>query len=191
MKGIAEYSLDRKVHILSLVLLISYGNAYMQADVCMIQSYFREKQGTGSEGPGNLLIAKRVRYHLNRTVTPSGLTFTGSCNDSRNKREFLMVKRNIRRLLTVTFHWNANKDYVLAIKDKNLQLEHKKKLDQRDYLFIRQCATIDCKRQSTLKKVMSPFYVKTGNNGIPMVGQHPRDTATWFKILGEDICDTG
>lgn len=75
-----------QVHIISLILLISYCSARLQTELCIIQSYIRQAQGSGTEGPGNLLAVKRVRYHFNGTVSPSGLTFTGSCNDPGHKR---------------------------------------------------------------------------------------------------------
>lgn len=75
-----------QVHIVPLILLISYCSARLQTELCMIQSYIRQTRGSGTEGPGNLLAVKRVRYHFNGTVSPIGLTFTGSCNDPENKR---------------------------------------------------------------------------------------------------------
>ena len=75
-----------QVHIISLILLISYCSARLQTELYIIQSYIRQTRGSGTEGPGNLLAVKRVRYHFNGTVSPSGLTFTGSCNDPGHKR---------------------------------------------------------------------------------------------------------
>ena len=37
--------------------------------------------------------------------------------------EFSMVKKNARGSLVVSFHWNENNDYVLAIRNNSLELE--------------------------------------------------------------------
>ena len=37
--------------------------------------------------------------------------------------EFSMVKKNARGSLVVSFHWNENTDYVLAIRNNSLELK--------------------------------------------------------------------
>lgn len=37
--------------------------------------------------------------------------------------EFRMVKKNSRGSLVVSFHWNKNTDYVLAIRNESLELK--------------------------------------------------------------------
>lgn len=37
--------------------------------------------------------------------------------------EFRMVKKNSRGSLAVSFHWNKNTDYVLAIRNESLELK--------------------------------------------------------------------
>ncbi|XP_067021691.1 uncharacterized protein [Acropora muricata] len=189
MAGIGKTYIIQKVHIISLILLISYCSARLQTELCIIQSYIRQARGSGTEGPGNLLAVKRVRYHFNGTVSPSGLTFTGSCNDPGHKREFSMVKKNVRGSLVVSFHWNENTDYVLAIRNNSLELKNKNTLQRHDYLFVYQCVTTGCKGPArTLKSVESALYVKTDTTGVPLVGTNAADIAAWFKILRTKVC---
>lgn len=170
-----------------LVTVLSCCTAKPQTVFCLIQSFYREVVGSGTAGSGNLLSVEEVQ--LNGTViTPSGLTFTATCNDSATKREFVMSKSpDNKGSLIVSFYWRANKDYVVAIRNRSLQIEHKSRL-HRHQEFIFKCATASCNPQRTLKNVLSHFYIKTDYVGRPMVGRNP-DVTTWFKILSLDACD--
>lgn len=65
-----------------------------QTKKCLIQSYFRQKQGSGTSGNGNLLL---VHSQSNAPFAPTRLSFTGSCNDSANNTgQYSMMHDNIR-----------------------------------------------------------------------------------------------
>lgn len=65
-----------------------------QTTKCLIQSYFRQRQGSGSLGNGNLL---RVHLQSHAPFTPTRLSFTGSCNDSANNTGQYSVMHNYNK----------------------------------------------------------------------------------------------
>jgi len=150
---------------------------------CLIQSYFRQKQGSGTSGNGNLLL---VHLQSHAPFTPTRLSFTGSCNDSANNTEFLMVKKIINRSLIVTLRWNYKQQYAIAFRNKTLIIEHIDKLTHYDE-FVFKCATNAC-IFNTLKNVMSLAYVSTNSDGKPSVSVNPSDVTTWLNILKPSVC---
>ncbi|XP_022799453.1 uncharacterized protein LOC111337426 isoform X2 [Stylophora pistillata] len=151
----------------------------------LVQSYYRAKNGNGLKGAGNLL---RVGFPFgSNSNRPNQVSFTGSCSDSPAEIEFQPILTNRNGAITVRL--NANINYVLAVRNQSLVIEHLKKTGH-DHEFVHSCvSTKDC-AIFTLKSFKSSSYVKTNENGNPLVGSNSLDVTTWFQLLESSVCST-
>lgn len=97
-----------------------------------------------------------------------------------------MVKKMINGSLIVTLRWNYKQQYVIALRNKTLVIEHIDKLTRFDE-FLFKCATNAC-IFNTLKNAMSLSYVSTNSDGKPLVSVDPSDVTTWLNILKTSVC---
>ncbi|RMX45524.1 hypothetical protein pdam_00008430 [Pocillopora damicornis] len=185
MKQLSRVEKPRVIRKVYFVLFFIAVNGNPRTKKCLIQSYYRAKNGSGLKGTGNLL---RVGFPFgSNSNRPSQVSFTGSCSDSPAEIEFQLILANRNGTLVITLRLNANTDYVLAVRNQALVIEHLNKTGH-DHEFVYSCVSKEDCEIFTLKSFKSPSYVKTDENGNPLVGSNPLDVTAWFQMLDNNIC---
>ncbi|KAJ7375379.1 hypothetical protein OS493_002137 [Desmophyllum pertusum] len=189
---IKDLDSTRKVQLVLLLIAVSSCccTGRPQKVTCLIQSYFRARQGNGVAGIGNLLRVPNWQL-----TAPSQVSFNGSCNDPKITTEFLMEKEERNGSLIVSFRNVTHHNYALAIRNETLVMEHVNNIKDR-YKFELSCALASCASTTepetpmvTLKNVLSHCYVMTDKTGKSLVGKNPAEVTTWIVILGTKVCD--
>lgn len=164
--------------LLILSLIICNDAITVQQSPCQIQSFYAREIGSGE---GNLL-----RVHLDTAGIPTNVSISGSCDSTKIKfSKFIEERRAINGSnFAVSFHWEIDKNYVLAVKEGKLiiKFDSGKETSDSHWFILKSCD----KRNSALvelKTMTTPhLYVKYGSSGNPFM-EASTDRRAWFEIL--------